>query len=110
MTRGALRVRAIALGAAILISLSSPHTASANASTPSGVTAARYPAHAYVRHYAHHTHYVWGNGHHAVYVHYPYTYTYTNFYNPYTNVYPDSLRKWGKGGCRGSKLGFLFRS
>jgi hypothetical protein len=85
MTRGALRVRAIALGAAILVSLSSPHTASANASTPSGATAARYPAHAYVRHYAHHTHYVWGNGHHDVYVHYPYTYT--NFYYPYTNVY-----------------------
>ena len=83
MSHGALQVRAIALGTAILVSLSSPYTASADTSTPSGATAVRYPAHAYVRHYAHHTHYVWGNGHHDVYVHYPYT----NLYYPYTNVY-----------------------
>jgi hypothetical protein len=84
MTHGALQVWAIALGATVLVSLSPLYTASADTSAPSGATAARYPAHAYVRHYTHHTHYVWRNRHDDVYVHY---HPYTNLYYPYTNVY-----------------------
>jgi hypothetical protein len=85
MTQGALQVRTIARCIAILVPLCSPYTASADTTMPSGATAGRYPAHAYVRHHDHHTHYIGSNGHHDVYVHYPYTYT--NLYNPYTNVY-----------------------
>ena len=84
MTHGALQVCAIAAGATVLVWSSPLYTASADTSTPSGATAARYPAHAHVRHYTHRTRYVWRNGHNDVYVH---NYTYTNPYYPYTNVY-----------------------
>jgi hypothetical protein len=93
MTHGARQVWAIALGAIALASSSPLCTASADTSTPSGATAARYPAHAYVRHYAHHTHYAWRNGHNDVYVQY---HPYTNPYYPYTNVYGSSLKGVGK--------------
>jgi hypothetical protein len=84
MTNGALRAWAIALGAIVFASLFPLYTARADTSSPSGATAAGYPAHAHVRHYTHHTRSAWRSEHHDVYVQY---HPYTNSYYPYTNVY-----------------------
>ena len=82
MTHGALRVSAIALGAAAFVSLSPLSAASAATSTSPETV--QHPAHTYAHHYTHHgyphAHYVWRNGRRYVWNGHSYVYSYG--YNP----------------------------
>ena len=81
MTHGALRVSAIALGAAAFVSLSPLSAASATTSTSPETV--QHPKHTYAHHYTHHGythHYVWRNGRRYVWNGHSYVYSYG--YNP----------------------------
>jgi hypothetical protein len=97
MTHGVLRVSAIALGAAALVSLSPLSAASAATSATSPATV----QHAYAHHYTPHAHTVWRNGRRYVWNGHSYVYGYG--YNPGAAVAAGVI-----GGIAGAAAGYPY--